>query len=193
MKVNTVNFIKKRLLHRCFPVKNTYFLWTHYFQNTSGLWQNSFYDMFYSMKTGLRYNKISSEEGNEKLATQSRIFNHQAYFMKTSIFTGNKKRGWDCFHQSISDRTFKTLYRWKSTLTRDGAENSSKKGQKQTGERSIDKRITAKEKVAKSFFLIAYFHLRFRIYAITYISITQVDKGKEKGKRTVATRKLKET
>ena len=100
------------------------------------------------------------------------------------------KRGRDWFQQSISDRTFKNLYRWKSTSTIDGGENSSKRGQKQMGERSIDKRIIAKEKSSKKFFLIAYFHLRFCIYAITYLSMTQIDKRKEKGKRTKGKLKL---
>ena len=58
------------------------------------------------------------------------------------------------------------------------------------GERSIDKRIIAKEKSSKKFFLIAYFHLRFCIYAITYLSMTQIDKRKEKGKGTKGKLKL---
>ena len=141
------------------------------------------------MKSGLCFKKIFLEEDDKNLATQSWIFNHQAYFIKTSIFTDNK-RGRDWFQQSISDRTFKNLYRWKSTSTIDGGENSSKRGQKQMGERSIDKRIIAKEKSSKKFFLIAYFHLRFCIYAITYLSMTQIDKRKEKGKRTKGKLKL---
>ena len=48
----------------------------------------------------------------------------------------------------MSDRTFKNL----STFIRDGGGNSSKKGQKQLGDRSIDVRIIAKEKSSKKFF-----------------------------------------
>ena len=50
------------------------------------------------------------------------------------------------------------------------------------GERSIDKRIIAKEKRRKKFFLIAYFHLRFSIYAITYLSMTELINARKKGR-----------
>ena len=102
------------------------------------------FTMLYLLESVLHYNKKFLEECDKKLAKQSWIFNHQAYFIKAY---GGKDRDW--FQQSISDQTFKNLLRWKSTFVREEKVNSSKKGQKQIGERSIDGmmvRIIAKEK-----------------------------------------------
>ena len=42
--------------------------------------------MFYSLKNVIRYNKIIPDGYDKKLATQSWIFDHQADFIKASIF-----------------------------------------------------------------------------------------------------------
>ena len=91
------------------------------------------FTMFYLLESVLHYNKTSPEEYDKKLAKQSLIFNHQAYFIK---IYGGKDRDW--FQQSISDQTFKNLLRLKSTVVREGKMNSSRKGQKQIAEWSID-------------------------------------------------------
>ena len=63
--------------------------------------------------------------------TQSWIFDHQAYFVKASIFTEEIIKGRDWFQESVPERTFKNLWPWKSTFAKDEGGNSSKKGQKQ--------------------------------------------------------------
>ena len=72
-----------------FSCKNYVFFCEHIIYRTlpgDYLWENSFFNMFYSLKNVIRYNKIIPEGHDKKLATQSWIFDHQADFIKASIF-----------------------------------------------------------------------------------------------------------
>ena len=95
-----------------------------------------------------------------KIGDAKWIFDHQAYFIKASIFTDVIK-GKDWFRQSISERTFKCLALKK--YVHHGERISVKKDRNNWEMAALMVRIIAKEKNGNKVSLTVYFHFRFSI------------------------------